>query len=66
MVQNFDLSKMGLTPMSEIEMIELEGGNFWKVLEGIGLVALAVGIAIGSGGLATAGAAAIVVGYLMD
>ncbi len=57
---------MGLSAMSEFEMLEVDGGGFWKWLEAIGVVALAVGMVIGSAGLATAGAAAVIIGAIGD
>jgi len=64
--QSLELNKFGLSAMTEFEMMEVDGGSFWKWLEGIGVAVLAVGIAVGSAGLASAGVAAIVVGYLGD
>ncbi len=30
MTQTMDLNKMGLAPMKEMEMREIEGGGFWE------------------------------------
>jgi hypothetical protein len=42
MVQTFDLQKMGLTPITNLEMQENDGGNFWSTLKTI-----AEGIVVG-------------------
>jgi len=52
MTQSLDLNKMGLAPMDEFEMQEVEGGGFWKWCCIIGAAVLAVGLTIGTGGLA--------------
>ncbi|MBC7886538.1 MAG: hypothetical protein H7Z13_01515 [Ferruginibacter sp.] len=51
MTQSFDLNKMGISAMSEFEMRETDGGNFWTWLAaGIACV-VGVGLIIGSAGL---------------
>jgi hypothetical protein len=42
MTQTMDLKKMGLTPMSNFEMVEVDGGvtNWW------GVAALVLGVAV--------------------
>jgi hypothetical protein len=56
-MQNLELSKMGLAPMTEFEMQDIDGGGFWKWCCIIGAAVLAVGVAIGTGGLALVAAA---------
>jgi hypothetical protein len=52
--QTLDLNKMGLAPMSEFEMMEVEGGNLWTwILGGAGAV---VGFLVGGVGGAIEGA----------
>jgi hypothetical protein len=74
-MQTLELNQMGLAPMTEFEMQEIEGGGFWKWCCIIGAAVLAVGICIGTAGLglvaaatanciATAGGFAMGVGYL--
>lgn len=55
-----DLNKMGLTPMSEFEMIEVDGGGFWSFLASIGLAALVVGLILITGGAASVAAGLII------
>jgi len=43
--QSLDLNKMGLTPLSEIEMQEIEGGSFWMAVLGAAVGAL-IGLAV--------------------
>ena len=44
-MKKIELNKMGLTPISEFEMKEIEGGGFWALYEKIGYV---VGTIIGT------------------
>lgn len=41
-----DLQKMGLAPLTEFEMQEIDGGNFWKSLLD-GAIGVVVGVIIG-------------------
>lgn len=74
-MQTFELNQMGLAPMTEVEMQDIEGGGFWKWCCIIGAAVLAVGICIGTAGLglvaagtangiALGGAALFTAGYL--
>jgi hypothetical protein len=41
MEKNFDLNKMGLVPLTENELIQVDGGSFWgEVLRQIGVETL--------------------------
>lgn len=53
MTQTLELNKMGLTPMSEFEMQEINGGGFWTWLGGSMMV---VGMILGNIPLILAGA----------
>ena len=44
--QSLDLNKMGLTPLSEIEMQEIEGGSLLGKIVGV-VVGAAIGFMIG-------------------
>ncbi len=44
-MKQLELNKMGLDPISEIEMKEIEGGGFWDIYETIGFV---VGTIVGT------------------
>ena len=52
MTQTFDLNKMGLAPMNEIEMQETDGGLWYE----IGAVVFGVVAIFATGGLAGAAA----------
>ena len=47
-----ELHRMELTELNELELSTIEGGSFWGWVAGIGVGILAVGMIIGSGGLA--------------
>jgi hypothetical protein len=58
MEQNFDLNKMGLAPMSETEMQEIDGGKLpWYE---IGAVAFGIAAVLFTGGMALAAGGAAV------
>ena len=48
MKHELDLNRMGLTPLTEIEMQETDGGKFANWLKWIGAAVAVIGIAIGS------------------
>jgi hypothetical protein len=74
-MQTLEHNQMGLAPMTEVEMQEIEGGGFWKWYCIIAAALLVVGICIETSGLglvaaasangiALAGGALMTAGYL--
>ena len=69
MTQTFDLNKMGLTPMSNFEMQEIDGGGFWDGVTGfigvvVGQVAIVAGVMTFQPELIYGGA--LLTGYSLD
>jgi hypothetical protein len=50
-MQTLEHNQMGLAPMTEVEMQEIEGGGFWKWYCIIAAALLVVGICIETAGL---------------
>ena len=56
MTETFDLNKMGLAPMNEIEMQEVDGGFPWypalAIVAGCAAIICTGGMALAAGGVA--------------
>jgi len=68
MKQTLELNKMELASMSEFEMMEVDGGSFWDLIQNIGTIIVGITLAaatiIASALLAASGNGSVIAGIL--